>query len=695
MVARQTLLSAPAIKLFSGFGSAVLLSPQLLFAGTLQVRILNLFTLDSVSCGNRVSPGAKTLSTETAETTPSNDPAQQPDAITAQPAAEAPPSEPAAVEPAPQPEAVAAAPPTAAPAAPPEAFPAAPPEAAAAASPEAAAAVPDDTMDMQALLDSEAGQQTQLRRGEIVKGMVMGASSDGVIVDVGAKTEAVIPPAEMLSLGAEAESKLSTGDEVKVMIMQPSSAEGHAVVSLDRARGEEGWDVLEERHESGEIFGAEIVGHNRGGLLVNVEGVNAFVPLSQVDSLRRDDPQAITQLATLVGNTIQLKVLELNRRKNRAILSERAAMSEWRKEQKERVLGELQEGEIRDGRVSSITDFGVFVDLGGADGLAHMTELTWERGKKARDLFKVGDEVKAYVLKVDLEGKKISLSLKRAHPEEWDNAVDRFVIGQILIGRVTKLMPFGAFVRLEGPVEGLVHISEMTNRRIQHPKEVVKENDVVPVKLVRIEKDRHRLGLSLRQARNDAEAMGFAFSREGAVVDWPDDVREDFDLGERNEEQQRMAQPKTAAEAIERAVSRDPEPVSAFAHAFAQALENADEGSPFAVLDTSDAQESADADALAQEEVVAEAPTEEAAGSVAEAPAEESTDSVAEAPAEESTAEVTAEVAEAPAVDSIADVSVETENSGSPQPSQDSTGVTRGTGEEENDDEAAPGTAEG
>jgi len=439
-------------------------------------------------------------------------------------------------------------------------------------------------MDMGALLDSEAAQPGNLRRGEIVEGMVMGASPDGLIVDVGTKTEAVIPQGEMLSLGAEGATRLKAGDTVRVMVLQPSSSEGHAIVSLDRARGEEGWDTLAERYESGEVFDAQVTGHNRGGILVNVEGVNAFVPLSQIDSVRRDDPDAATALANLVGKDVRLKVIELNRKRNRVILSERAAMAEWRKEQKDKILDSLQEGEIREGRVSSITDFGVFIDLGGADGLAHMTELTWERGKKARDLYNVGDEVQAYILKVDHDTKKISLSLKRAQPEKWDSTVDRFVIGQILIGRVTKLMAFGAFVRLDGPVEGLIHISELSNRRIQHPKDVVKEGDVVPVKLVRIEKDRHRLGLSLRQARADAEAMGFAFDQEGHVIDYPDDIREQFGLppAEPRAAGSGRGQPRTAQEAIERAVSRDPEPVSAFAHAFAQALENAEPTSPFA-----------------------------------------------------------------------------------------------------------------
>lgn len=460
----------------------------------------------------------------------------------------------------------------------------------------------DLEMDMGALLDSEAAQPSHLRRGEIVEGMVMGASPDGLIVDVGTKTEAVIPQGEMLSLGVDGAAKLKAGDTVKVMVLQPSSSEGHAIVSLDRARGEEGWDTLAARYESGELFPAQVTGHNRGGILVNVDGVNAFVPLSQVDSVRRDDPDAVNALASLVGKDIQLKVIELNRKRNRVILSERAAMAEVRKEQKDRVLEDLQEGTIRTGHVSSITDFGVFVDLGGADGLAHMTELTWERGKKAKDLYNVGDEVQAYILKVDRDTKKISLSLKRAQPEKWDSTVDRFVIGQILIGRVTKLMAFGAFVRLDGPVEGLIHISELSNRRIQHPKDVVKEGDVVPVKLVRIEKDRHRLGLSLRQARSDAEAMGFVFDHDGRVIDYPDDVREQFGLPAREASATpaaRRPEPRTAQEAIERAVARDPEPVSAFAHAFAQALENAEAGSAFAPAGAEESAQEPAAEAVA------------------------------------------------------------------------------------------------
>ena len=573
-----------------------------------------------------------------------------------------------------------------APESPPPAPEAAPPPPAPAAQPE-----PSAEMDMAALLETEAAQPSSLRRGEIIEGVVMGASPDGVIVDVGTKTEAVIPQSEMLSMGVEGQSRLKAGDTVRVMVLQPMSSEGHGIVSLDRARGEEGWEILAGRLESGEIFSAEIVGHNRGGVLANVEGVNAFIPLSQIDSIRRDNPDAASALATLVGKEVRLKVIELNRRKNRAILSERAAMTEWRREQKERIIQELQEGEIREGRVSSITDFGVFIDLGGADGLAHLTELTWERGKKAKDLFNVGDEVKAYVLRVDREARKISLSLKRAHPEEWDSAVDRFVIGQVLIGRVTKLMPFGAFVRLDGPIEGLIHISEITNRRIQHPREVLEEGNVVPVKLVRIEKDRHRLGLSLRQARNDAEAMGFGFDRNGSVIDWPDDVREEFGLDKRDASQTR-SQPRTAQETVEQAVAADPEPVSAFAHAFAQALENADSGR---ALNLADGDESA---AEAGDEPAAEA-AEEATAEAGDEPAAEVTGEATAEAGDEPAAEVTEEATAEAGDESAAEVTEEATAEAGDEPAAEVTGeapaeAAPAEGEEPAQDAASESAAE-
>jgi small subunit ribosomal protein S1 len=229
-----------------------------------------------------------------------------------------------------------------------------------------------------------------------------------------------------------------------------------------------------------------------------------------------------------VGKGLRLKVIELNRRRNRVILSERGALQEWRSQQKDRLLSELEEGEVRKGRVSSIRSFGVFVDLGGADGLVHLSEISWDRTKAPEEIYKVGDEVDVYVMKVDAEKKKIALSIRRASPAHWDGIVDKYQVGEVVPGIVTKLASFGAFARIEGPVEGLIHVSELVERRISHAQEVVREGDILPLKIIRIERDRHRLGLSLKQARDRAEFMGFRFTPDGEVIHVPEDIRAAF-----------------------------------------------------------------------------------------------------------------------------------------------------------------------
>lgn len=394
-----------------------------------------------------------------------------------------------------------------------------------------AGAFDDVTMeDMEALLDEESLEFRSLRRGDVLEGIVMETGREGVLVDIGSKSEGIIPLNEMHSLGADPLSKIKRGDELLVYVLQPESQEGQVVLSLDRARGEQGWRTLQKRFEDGESFEGEVTGFNKGGLLVNVEGVNAFVPLSQVVGVRPDREEGGDgSLASAVGRQLRLKVIEINRRRNRVILSERAALQEWRSAQKDRLLEELREGEIRRGRITSVRNFGVFVDLGGADGLAHLSELTWERGRSPEDVYHVGDEVDVYVMKVDTETKKIALSLRRAQPERWDEIVDQYRAGQIVPGKVTKLVTFGAFARIDGPVEGLIHVSELSDRRIQHPREVVREGDIVPLKVVRIERDKHRIGLSLRQARDEAEQQGWYFDSNGSVISFPESLREEIE----------------------------------------------------------------------------------------------------------------------------------------------------------------------
>jgi small subunit ribosomal protein S1 len=496
---------------------------------------------------------------------------------------------------------------------------------------------------MAALLEEETASYPELRRGEIIEGTVVGTDRDGILVDIGAKSEGVVPPQEMHCLQPEGSSQLSMGDKVLVFVLQPESPEGQIILSLDRARGERGWRVLQDYLDQNDAFEAYITGSNKGGLLVNVEGVNAFVPLSQiVGGPERGNPEQTQKALTdWVGQSITLKVIELNRRRNRAILSERAAMQEKRAAEKERLLQELAEGDVRTGRITSIRDFGVFVDVGGADGLVHLSELSWERTPKTPgELFKVGQEVPVYVLKVDQESKKIALSIRRAQPERWEEIVSRYREGQIVPGQVTKLAPFGAFVRLEGPIEGLIHISELVDRRINHPKEVVNEDDVVPVKIVRIEYDRHRLGLSLRQAREKSEEDGWVFNDFGGVDSAPQSALDALGVTGTGQGARPAPTPEAPAEETGEAPATEVEAVAAPA-----AVAEAPAKAPAPEPEPETTAMGAAFEAAAAVETTEEAPAEPEAA-VAEAPPEPEA-LVEEAAAEEAPAEPEAVVEEA------------------------------------------------
>jgi len=302
----------------------------------------------------------------------------------------------------------------------------------------------------------------------------------------------------------------SVGETVLAYVLSGEDQEGRVVLSLTRARAERGWRNLQRRFEEGQTVEGDVVEHNKGGLVVNVEGVRGFVPLSQIADLRRGGPDESVEarLEAMKGRTLLLKVIEMNRRRNRLILSERAALQERRAREKDRLLTELQPGDTRSGTVSSICDFGAFVDLGGADGLVHLSELSWGQVSHPSQVVKVGDQVDVYVVGVDRDNKKIALSLKRLQGEPWSRVNDKYAVGQVVNGRITKLAAFGAFAEIEPGVEGLIHISELSEDRITHPKQVVREGDELPLKIIRIEPARHRLGLSLRQV--DEEPYDFA-----------------------------------------------------------------------------------------------------------------------------------------------------------------------------------------
>ena len=416
----------------------------------------------------------------------------------------------------------------------------------------------DDFEDMESLLAAvDISGIRPLKRGETLTGTVMAVEREGILVDIGHKSEGFVPTSEMLLLGADPLSKLEISQEVTVSVVQAETAAGQVGLSMDKARGEQGWKILQDWHDNGEVFEAEITSFNKGGLLANVEGINAFIPMSQVVGAKPGS-DGVAPLGSQVGKSLKLKVIEINRKRNRVILSERAANQEWRAEQKEKLLDELQSGDIRTGVITSIRPFGIFVDLGGADGLAHLSEISWDRNANPEEMFTIGQEIKVYILRIDQDTKKIALSVRRAAPEQWDDLITRYQIGDVVPSVITRLVNFGAFARLPGPVEGLIHVSSMVDRRISSPKEILDEGDVIPVKIEKIERDRHRLGLSLRDARDEALALGWQFDSLGRVIGFPDSVREELSE-EATVAEQRFEQRKAENAVVEERASADKE----------------------------------------------------------------------------------------------------------------------------------------
>ena len=365
--------------------------------------------------------------------------------------------------------------------------------------------VDESTLTMADLLD-EYMPSRSLRRGDITDGRVMRHDHDGLLVNIGHKSEGVVLSKEMRTLSEEDIASLTVGEEVIAYVLNPEGHDGSAILSIDRARGEQGWRVLEKAMEVEETVIGKIVGSNRGGAVVESEGVQGFIPLSQLVGKARElyVPGGEDPKEGFVGMDIEFKVIELNRRRNRAIFSERSALQAWKLTQKKRLVQELNEGDVAKGRVTGISSFGAFVDLGGADGLIHISELSWEPVKSPEDVVSIGDELDVHVLRVDRDNLKIALSLRRLGPEPWETIETKYAVGQTVNGTVTKLANFGAFARIEGGIEGLIHISELSSQMIKHPREIVTEGDELELRILRIEPERRRLGLSLKQARDDA-----------------------------------------------------------------------------------------------------------------------------------------------------------------------------------------------
>jgi small subunit ribosomal protein S1 len=361
---------------------------------------------------------------------------------------------------------------------------------------------------MEELLAEQDSDIKSFKHGDVVEGKVVRIDKDEILVDIGAKSEGVVSNRELYGRNAESQPQLTIGDVVLVYVLQPESQEGHVVLSLRRAGLERKWRAMQEQFEAGVIIEAPVIDHNKGGLIVDC-GIRGFVPISQiVDFPRRpqnDQPRDAAQeiaekLQPFVGRKLRLKILEVNRKANRLILSEKVALYEERREKRDELFSSLQVGQKVTGTVRSIAPFGVFIDLGGIDGLVHKSELSWNKVNNPEAGYKVGDEVEAEVIDINHERGRISLSIRRLQPDPWHSTVADFNVGDVIDGTVTKLVNFGAFVRVRDGLEGLIHISELSHQRVAHPGDVVHEGQQLKLKIISLDSERHRLGLSLKQA---------------------------------------------------------------------------------------------------------------------------------------------------------------------------------------------------
>ena len=348
-----------------------------------------------------------------------------------------------------------------------------------------------DDDQMNALID---GTLTDFDEGDLVDGTVVKIEHDEVLVDIGFKSEGVIPLRELsIRKDADPSDIVNLGDKIEALVLQKEDKDGRLILSKKRAEYERAWISVEEKFKAGETVTGEVIEVVKGGLILDI-GLRGFLPASLVD-LRR-----VKDLDMYLGTELEARVIEMDRNRNNVVLSRRVLLEEGRKNERAEILAKLSKGMRLKGTVSSIVDFGAFVDLGGIDGLVHISELSWNHVNHPSEVVKVGDEVEVEVLDVDLQRERISLGLKQTQPDPWLKLVESYPVGSIVDGKVTKIVPFGAFVELGNSIEGLVHISEMANKHIDTPAQVVKVGQEVKVKVMDVNSERRRISLSMKAA---------------------------------------------------------------------------------------------------------------------------------------------------------------------------------------------------
>lgn len=364
-----------------------------------------------------------------------------------------------------------------------------------------------EEMDFAAMLEASfAGEQPE--RGDIVTGTILRVDNQGLIVDIGMNgRDGIVSRKDIERLGVET-SSYQLGAEIDVIILRMEDQEGNLVLSVSQAQQSEDWKKAEQLMEAEEVWEGVVTDANKGGLIVPFGNLRGFVPASHVIDLPRgmNEDDRKNHMSTLLGKKVSVKVIEVNRKRRRLVFSQRDAQRGRREANKEVLLGELKEGDVRTGKVSGLRDFGAFVDLGGADGLIHISELAWHRVKHPREVLNVGDEVQVYVLRLDNEGKRIGLSLKRLQKNPWQQAEDLYHVGQLVEGVVSRVAQFGAFVSLNPGIEALLHGSQLSEPPPLDPTLIVHEGQRLLLRVISIEPDRQRLGLSLKDVTDEEKA---------------------------------------------------------------------------------------------------------------------------------------------------------------------------------------------
>jgi len=373
------------------------------------------------------------------------------------------------------------------------------------------------------LVPNYAATIKPINEGDVVSGEVVRIDKDEVLVDIGYKSEGVIPATELsIRRSVDPAEEVSLGDPVDALVLTKEDAEGRLILSKKRARFEKAWRRIEAAAESGEPVEGTVIEVVKGGLILDL-GVRGFLPASLVD-IRR-----VHNLDEFMGQKLECKVIELNRSRNNVVLSRRAVLEEERKEVRQQILGRLQPGQVVEGTISNIVDFGAFVDLDGIDGLIHISELSWSHVNHPSEVLSIGDTVRVKVLDIDRDRQRISLGLKQTQEDPWQRVLDTYNSGDVIEGKVTKVVAFGAFVEIVPGVEGLVHISELAEHHVESPSEVVSPGDEVRIKILEIDEERRRISLSIKRVNGqglpplrDTQAPEQAAPAEPPPEDVPD-----------------------------------------------------------------------------------------------------------------------------------------------------------------------------